>query len=162
MKRFLTDRIITVEWFKGLDAIQRGRVSYPLNGLPIRDQPDVVHGDDSIKESFKAFLVMGCREPRSVVVQWERRPVMFVRINSYIREQRSKWCVPVGGVMALKVLDQHLVHSLSIWRVAATVTHGASSSIQILPHNHGHFPNTWNVLNTSLISGLLREILKNN
>jgi hypothetical protein len=54
----------------------------------------------------------------------------------------ANYSVPVGCVVALKVLDQHLVHSLSIWWVAATVTHGASSSVQILPHHHGHFPDT--------------------
>jgi alanine dehydrogenase len=49
---------------------------------------------------------------------------------------------PVGGVMTLKVLDQHLVHSVGGRGVAAGVAHGATASVQVLPHHHGHFPNT--------------------
>ena len=42
--------------------------------------------------------------------------------------------------MALKVLDEHLVHSLGIGWVGTAVTHRATPSVKILPHDHGHLP----------------------
>lgn len=67
-----TDRIIAIEWLKGLHAVQWRRVTNPLDGLPVSDQPDIVHGNNGIKKSFESFLVMSCREPCSMVVQRER------------------------------------------------------------------------------------------
>lgn len=49
---------------------------------------------------------------------------------------------PVGGIMTLEVLDQHLVHAVGGRGVAAGVSHGATASVQVLPHHHGHFPDT--------------------
>jgi hypothetical protein len=50
--------------------------------------------------------------------------------------------IPVGSVVALKVLDQHFVDTLSVGWVAATITHRTTSTVQILPHDHGNFPHT--------------------
>lgn len=48
--------------------------------------------------------------------------------------------IPVGGVVSLKVLNEHLVHSIGSGRVAAGVTHRASAAVEVLPHDHGHLP----------------------
>lgn len=45
--------------------------------------------------------------------------------------------------MSLEVLDQHLVNAVSCRWVAAGVSHGASAAVEILPHDHGHFPESW-------------------
>lgn len=45
--------------------------------------------------------------------------------------------------MSLEVLGQHLEYTISIWWVAASVTHGTPSAVQILPHHHGYFPHSW-------------------
>lgn len=42
--------------------------------------------------------------------------------------------------MSLKVLNEHLVHSIGSGRVAAGVAHGASAAVEVLPHDHGHLP----------------------
>lgn len=47
---------------------------------------------------------------------------------------------PVGGVMSLEVLDQHLVDAVCGGRVAAGVAHGASAAVEVLPHDHRHLP----------------------
>lgn len=44
--------------------------------------------------------------------------------------------------MTLKVLDQHLVDAFSVGRVAATVAHGATATVQVLPHDHRNLPDT--------------------
>ena len=45
--------------------------------------------------------------------------------------------------MSLEVLDQHLVNAVSGRRIAACVSHRASTSVQVLPHHHGNFPEAW-------------------
>ena len=47
---------------------------------------------------------------------------------------------PVGGVMSLEVLDEHFVNAVGARRIAASVAHGAATTVQILPHDHGHLP----------------------
>lgn len=42
--------------------------------------------------------------------------------------------------MSLKVLNEHLVHSIGSWRVTARVAHRASAAVEVLPHDHGHLP----------------------
>jgi hypothetical protein len=42
--------------------------------------------------------------------------------------------------MPFKVFDEHLVNSISCGRVAAGIAHGTASTIKILPHHHGDFP----------------------
>uniref|UniRef100_A0A8D8ACU8 (northern house mosquito) hypothetical protein n=1 Tax=Culex pipiens TaxID=7175 RepID=A0A8D8ACU8_CULPI len=63
------------------------------------------------------------REPGGVVVQ-------------------SEWC-PVGGVVPLEVLHDHLLHVLGVRRVRAGVAHRAAATVQVLPHHHRDLPNTW-------------------
>lgn len=50
---------------------------------------------------------------------------------------------PVGRVMSLEILDQHLVNTVGGGRVAARVSHRAPTPVQILPHHHGNFPQAW-------------------
>jgi len=45
--------------------------------------------------------------------------------------------------MPLKVLNEHLVHAVRSRRVAAGVSHRASAAIEILPHYHRNFPQSW-------------------
>lgn len=42
--------------------------------------------------------------------------------------------------MSLEVLDEHLVDAVGGGRVAAGVAHGAASAVEVLPHDHGHLP----------------------
>lgn len=42
--------------------------------------------------------------------------------------------------MPLKVFNEHLVHSIGSGRVAAGVAHRASAAVEVLPHDHGHLP----------------------
>lgn len=76
--RFVTYRIVAIEWFEGFDAIQWRRIAYPLNGLPVRYQPNIIHGDDSVEESFKSFFMMSCSEPSGVIVQRKWCPVEMI------------------------------------------------------------------------------------
>lgn len=50
---------------------------------------------------------------------------------------------PVSRVMPLKVLNEHLVYAVRSRRVAAGVSHGAPTAIEILPHYHRNFPQSW-------------------
>lgn len=45
--------------------------------------------------------------------------------------------------MPLEVLNEHLVYAVRSRWVTAGVSHGASTSIEILPHYHRNFPQTW-------------------
>lgn len=51
-------------------------------------------------------------------------------------------CLPVGREMAFEVLDEHFINAISGGRVGASVTHGATSAVQVLPHHHRDFPHT--------------------
>lgn len=44
--------------------------------------------------------------------------------------------------MSLEILDQHLVDTIGSGWIAASVSHGTSTAVQILPHHHGYFPET--------------------
>lgn len=50
---------------------------------------------------------------------------------------------PVGRVMSLEILDQHLVNTIGGRRVAARVSHRAPTPVQVLPHHHRNFPQAW-------------------
>lgn len=50
---------------------------------------------------------------------------------------------PVGRVVSLEVLDEHLVDAVSGGWVTAGVAHRAASAVQVLPHDHWHLPQTW-------------------
>lgn len=45
--------------------------------------------------------------------------------------------------MPLKVLNEHLVYAIRSRWVAAGVSHGAPTAIEILPHYHRNFPQSW-------------------
>lgn len=51
--------------------------------------------------------------------------------------------LPVSRVMPLKVFNEHLVYAVGSRWVAAGVPHRAPTSIEILPHYHRNFPQTW-------------------
>lgn len=63
-------------------------------------------------------------------------------LDSGSRKER-KLGEPVGGVVSLEVLDQHLVNAVSGRRIAAGIPHRASTSVQVLPHHHRNFPEAW-------------------
>jgi hypothetical protein len=44
--------------------------------------------------------------------------------------------------VTFKVLDEHLVDAFRIGRIAASVAHGTASTVQVLPHDHGHLPHS--------------------
>lgn len=117
-----TYRIVTLERLELVDAGQGRRVADPLQGLPVGDDPDVLHRVDRVQELYEAFLMVRLREPGGVIVQ-------------------SEWC-PVGRVVPFEVLHDHLVHVLGVGRVRAGVTHRAAATVQVLPHHHRDFPNT--------------------
>lgn len=45
--------------------------------------------------------------------------------------------------MPLEVLNEHLVHAVRCRWVAAGVSHRASTAVEILPHYHRNFPQSW-------------------
>lgn len=49
----------------------------------------------------------------------------------------------ISRVMPLEVLNEHLVYAVRSRWVTAGVSHGASTSIEILPHYHRNFPQSW-------------------
>lgn len=51
--------------------------------------------------------------------------------------------LPVSRVMPLKVFNEHLIYAVRSRWVAAGVSHRASTSIEILPHYHRNFPQSW-------------------
>jgi len=113
-------RVVALEVLGGLCLLDIHGVSHPLERLPVGHQPNVVHGGDGVEERDEALLMMGGGEPGSVVEQAHRRPV--------------------GGVVALEVLDEHLVDSLGIRGRGAGVPHGAATPVEVLPHHHRDFP----------------------
>lgn len=119
----VTDLVVALEGLEVVDAVQRSGVPDPLQSLPVGDQPHVVHGDQGVEESDEALLVVRLGEPGGVVEQSERSTV--------------------GGVVALEVLDQHLIHTVGGRWVRARVTHGAATTIQIRPHDHRYLPHTF-------------------
>ena len=44
-----------------------GKISHPLDGLPTGDKPDIIKGQNGIKEPLEAFHVVRLREPCSVI-----------------------------------------------------------------------------------------------
>lgn len=45
--------------------------------------------------------------------------------------------------MPLEVLNEHLVHAVRCRWVAAGISHRASTAVEILPHYHRNFPQSW-------------------
>lgn len=48
--------------------------------------------------------------------------------------------LPVGRIMPLEVLNEHLVYAVRSRWVATGISHGAPTAIEILPHYHRNFP----------------------
>jgi hypothetical protein len=44
-----------------------GKISHPLDGLPTGDKPDIIKGQNGIKEPLEALHVVRLREPCSVI-----------------------------------------------------------------------------------------------
>lgn len=99
---------------------------------------------------------MGLGEPCRVIEQSERRSENYLSLNyivpalSILLELRIETIqkmdeqnLPVGRVMSLEILDQHLVNTIGRGRVAARVSHRAPTPVQILPHHHRNFPQAW-------------------
>ena len=116
--------IVAFEGLEALDTIERSGITDPLNGLPVGHQPDVVHGNDGVQEGHETFLVVRRREPRWMVVQWEWRPnnqhPVIIHYSSTL--EKSVFKIPVGGVMAFEILDEHFVDTFGIRWIAASVT----------------------------------------
>lgn len=94
-----------------------------MKRLPVGNDVNIVHGIDGVEEADETGFVMGLCEPGSVIV-------------------KSEWS-SVGRVMSLEVLHDHLCDAFGIGWVRASVAHRATSTVQILPHHHGHFPHAW-------------------
>lgn len=65
---------------KGFECVQKRQRSWipdPLYGLPIGNYPYIVHRDDGIEKRYKAFFMMWLSEPRGVVEQAKRRPIIL-------------------------------------------------------------------------------------
>lgn len=119
----VTHRVVALEGLERVESVHWRGITNPLQGLVVGDNPNILHCVDLVQEVDEALLVMRLREPGGMVVKSERRTV--------------------GGVMALKVLHDHLGHTLSLWGIGTGVSHGATATVQVLPHHHGHFPDTW-------------------
>ena len=50
--------------------------------------------------------------------------------------------LPIGSIMSVEVLQYHLVYVLGFGRVGTGVSHGATASVQVLPHHHRYLPYT--------------------
>lgn len=114
--------IIALERLERVHSRQRRWIANPLKCLPVCHDENVLHCIDVVEEFYESFFVMWLREPCRVVV-------------------KAEWSA-ARRVMSFKVLHDHLVHAIGIRRVRASVTHRAASAIQILPHDHGNFPDT--------------------
>lgn len=115
--------IIALEWLERIHSRQGRWIADPLKCLPVRHDVNVAHGIDGVEERDEAFFVVRLCEPRGVVEETER-------------------CA-VGLVMSLEVLQDHFVHAVGVSGVGASVTHRAATAVQILPHHHRHFPDSW-------------------
>jgi len=113
-------RVVALEGLVALGLLHVHGVAHPLDCLPVGHQPHVLHVGDGVQEGDEALLVVRRGEPRSVVEQSHGSPV--------------------GGVVALEVLDEHLVDPLGVRRRGAGVAHGAAAAVQVLPHHHRHLP----------------------
>ena len=59
--------IFALEGLEGVDILQGRRITHPLDGLPCRHDPDVLHGHDGIEEQLEALLVVRCGEPKTEI-----------------------------------------------------------------------------------------------
>jgi len=113
-------RIVAVERLKRLELGLGSRISHPLDRLPRRDEPYIVHGSDCVQEQLKTLLVV-----------WRCEPCRMVK--------ETKWS-SVGLVMALKVFQDHHVDALSVRRITAGISHGTSSVPVVVPHHQRQLP----------------------
>ena len=75
-----------------------------------------------------------------VFMESSRNPNNFLVLSDEWMIKKKE--MPVSGVMAFEILDEHFVDTLSVGWIAAAVTHRTSSAVEILPHDHRHLPNT--------------------
>lgn len=115
--------MIALEWQERIDSRHWSWIANPLKCLPISNDEDIIHGIDSVEKFDETFFVVRLREPCGVV-------------------EETEWC-SIRCVMSLKIFHNHLRYTISIGWIRACITHGTSSSIQILPHHHRHFPYSW-------------------
>lgn len=111
-----------MEGLERVEAVHGRGITDPLQGLVVGHDPDILHGVDLVQERDEALLVVRLREPSRVIVEAEWRAVR--------------------RVVTVKVLHQHLGDSLGFRRIRTGVSHGATASVQVLPHHHGHLPDT--------------------
>lgn len=77
--------------FKRVQKCQRRWIPDPLYGLPIGNYPYIVHRDNGIEKRYKAFFMMWLSEPRGVVEQAERRPIILWKCNQIICFIPNMW-----------------------------------------------------------------------
>lgn len=63
--------IVATKRLKVVEKTKGGWIPNPLEGLPIRYHPYVIHRDDRVKEGDETFFMMGLSEPRCVVEKTE-------------------------------------------------------------------------------------------
>lgn len=68
-----TDLVIASEWLESVKECKGRGIPDPLDCLPVGDDPNVIHGNNSVKERNETFLVMGLSEPGCVVEQTKWR-----------------------------------------------------------------------------------------
>lgn len=61
--------IVTMEWLEWVHAWQWRWIAHPLQGLPIRYNPHVVHGVYCVEEFDETFFVMWLRKPGGMIEQ---------------------------------------------------------------------------------------------
>jgi len=44
-----------------------GQISHPLDGLPTGDKPDIIEGQDGVKEPLESLHIVRLRKPGSVI-----------------------------------------------------------------------------------------------
>lgn len=115
--------IVALEWLEWIDSWDWRWIANPLESLPVCNDVNIIHGIDGVKEFDEAFFVMRLCEPSSMIVKSERRTV--------------------GCVMSVKVLHNHFSNAFRVGWVGASVAHRATTTIQILPHDHRHLPDAW-------------------
>jgi hypothetical protein len=114
--------IIALERLEVADSVHWCWIANPLKGLPVGDNINILHGVDCVQEFDETLLVMRLCEPSSMVEQTKRRTVC--------------------RIVTFEIFHNHLEDIFDIGWVRTGVTHRTPTSVQILPHHHGHFPNT--------------------
>lgn len=67
------DLVIASKWLESVKECKGCGIPDPLDCLPVRDYPNVIHGNNSVKEGNETFLVMRLSEPGCVIEQTKWR-----------------------------------------------------------------------------------------